>query len=39
MTMEQECRDHFYGPSWSKRRSSKRRWQYSYKAMARRRWL
>lgn len=39
-TMEQECRDHWYGPSYRKPRrnaSSKRRWAYTYQALAKRR--
>lgn len=35
MTMEQECRDHWYGPGWSKRRILRLRWRYDYRAMAR----
>lgn len=37
-TVEEECREHWYGPSWKKPRrnaSSKRRWAYDYRSMAR----
>lgn len=34
-TMAEECRDHWYGPPYNKKRSSKRRWAYSYLAMSR----
>lgn len=35
--VELECQDHWYGPSYNKWRSSRRRWAYSYMAMTRRR--
>lgn len=39
-TMEEECRDHWYGPSLKRPRrnaSSKNRWSQTYASMAKRR--
>lgn len=34
-TMAEECLDHWQGKAWSKRPVLRKKWRYSYQAMAR----
>lgn len=35
MPTEDECRDHWYGPPYTRRFSYKKMWRYNYRDMAR----